>query len=81
MIDAAGVADKATYAEPHQLSVGIDTIIVNGQIARQDGEFTADTRRGSSGSSAERRDTREWSASRRTSAKPGLTFPPVFPAS
>ena len=40
VIDAAGVADKATYAEPHQLSVGIDTIIVNGRVARQKGEFT-----------------------------------------
>lgn len=34
------VADKATYADPHQLSVGIDTILVNGQIARMNGTFT-----------------------------------------
>ena len=40
MIDSAGVADKATYAEPHQLSVGIDTIVVNGRVARQNGQFT-----------------------------------------
>jgi N-acyl-D-amino-acid deacylase len=34
------VADKATYADPHQLSVGIDTILVNGQVARLNGIFT-----------------------------------------
>ena len=41
VIDPATVADKATYAEPHQLSVGIDTIIVNGQTARLNGEFSS----------------------------------------
>ena len=35
------VGDKATYAEPHQLSVGIDTMVINGQIARLDGAFSA----------------------------------------
>ena len=35
------VADKATYADPHQLSVGIDTILVNGQVARLNGTFMA----------------------------------------
>ncbi len=40
IIDPAQVADKATYTEPHQLSVGIDTIVVNGRVARQNGAFT-----------------------------------------
>jgi N-acyl-D-amino-acid deacylase len=33
------VTDKATYAEPHQLSAGIDTILINGQVARLNGTF------------------------------------------
>jgi N-acyl-D-amino-acid deacylase len=40
VIDRIRVADKATYTEPHQLSVGIDTIVVNGRVARQNGQFT-----------------------------------------
>ena len=40
VIDPARVADKATYTEPHQLSVGIDTILVNGEVARLKGEFS-----------------------------------------
>jgi N-acyl-D-amino-acid deacylase len=39
VIDPERVADKATYAEPHQLSVGIDTIVINGRLARLDGTF------------------------------------------
>lgn len=39
VINPAQVADKATYTEPHQLSVGIDTIVINGKIARRDGTF------------------------------------------
>lgn len=39
VIDPEKVADMATYAEPHQLSVGIDTIVVNGRLARVDGKF------------------------------------------
>ncbi len=40
VIDPGLVADKATYADPHQLSVGIDTILVNGRVARLNGEFS-----------------------------------------
>ena len=40
VIDPGVVADKATYTEPHQLSVGIDTIVVNGRVARHNGKFT-----------------------------------------
>jgi len=39
VINPAEVADKATYTDPHQLSVGIDTIVVNGKIARLAGKF------------------------------------------
>ena len=35
------VGDKATYADPHQLSVGIDTIVINGEVVRLDGAFSA----------------------------------------
>lgn len=40
IFDPARIADKATYQEPHQLSEGVDTIIVNGKIARDEGAFT-----------------------------------------
>ena len=40
VIDPAQVADKATYTDPHQLSVGIDTMLVNGRVARLEGEFS-----------------------------------------
>jgi N-acyl-D-amino-acid deacylase len=40
VIDPATVGDRATYTDPHQLSVGIDTIIVNGHPARLNGEFS-----------------------------------------
>ncbi len=39
VINPAQVADKATYTDPHQLSVGIDTIVINGKMARRDGTF------------------------------------------
>ena len=35
------VGDAATYADPHQLSVGIDTVFVNGHPARLTGEFSS----------------------------------------
>lgn len=40
VIEPATVGDRATYTDPHQLSVGIDTIIVNGHPARLNGEFS-----------------------------------------
>jgi N-acyl-D-aspartate/D-glutamate deacylase len=40
VFDPARVADRATYTGPHQLSVGIDTILVNGRVARLKGAFT-----------------------------------------
>jgi N-acyl-D-aspartate/D-glutamate deacylase len=32
ILDAATVADRATFEEPHQYPLGIDYVIVNGQI-------------------------------------------------
>jgi N-acyl-D-amino-acid deacylase len=40
VVDPQRVGDKATYSDPHQLSVGIDTILVNGHVARQNGVFS-----------------------------------------
>jgi N-acyl-D-amino-acid deacylase len=40
LIDPERVADRATYNDPHQLSVGIDTILVNGHLARTNGTFS-----------------------------------------
>ncbi|KCZ57363.1 hypothetical protein HY29_01150 [Hyphomonas beringensis] len=40
IFDPETIQDKATYLEPHQFSVGVDAVIVNGQAALQDGEPT-----------------------------------------
>lgn len=40
IFDLARVNDAATYDKPHQLSVGFDDIIVNGELARRSGTFT-----------------------------------------
>jgi N-acyl-D-amino-acid deacylase len=40
IFDPAKVADRATYRSPHELAVGIDWVVVNGQVARREGEFT-----------------------------------------
>lgn len=40
VISPTAVADKATYTSPHQLSVGIDTMLVNGHVARLNGTFS-----------------------------------------
>ncbi len=41
VFDLARVRDTATYQEPHQLADGMTDIIVNGQVVRRDGAFTA----------------------------------------
>ena len=38
IFDPETIADKATYADPKQYTVGIDTVIVNGQISMRDGK-------------------------------------------
>jgi len=40
IFDPATVADKATYEQPHQYSVGIETVIVNGVVTVRDGKHT-----------------------------------------
>ena len=40
VFDPATVADRATWAEPHQYAVGVRDVIVNGVAALRDGEFT-----------------------------------------
>jgi len=40
VFDLQRVQDRATYERPHELSEGFDWVIVNGQIARREGEFT-----------------------------------------
>jgi N-acyl-D-amino-acid deacylase len=41
LFDAATVADRATFTEPHQYPVGIPYVIVNGVLALDRGEMTA----------------------------------------
>ena len=40
VFDPATVADKATYEQPHQYSVGIETVVVNGVVTVKDGKHT-----------------------------------------
>src|SRR3954469_5859098 len=41
IFDPATVADRATFEQPHQYAVGIAQVIVNGQIAFENGNMTA----------------------------------------
>src|SRR5262245_26800060 len=41
VFDPAKIQDHATYAEPHQYSTGVSEVIVNGQLALENGEPTA----------------------------------------
>jgi len=40
VFDPATVADKATYEQPHQYPVGIETVVVNGVVTVRDGKHT-----------------------------------------
>ncbi len=40
VFDLAQVRELSTYEDPHQLAVGLETIVVNGRLARQAGRFT-----------------------------------------
>ena len=40
IFDPATIADRATFDDPHQLSVGIDTVLVNGTPVWRDGRHT-----------------------------------------
>lgn len=39
VFDPATVADRATFSQPHQFSVGVSEVIVNGQVAVSGGKF------------------------------------------
>ena len=41
IFDPDTVADKATFEQPHQYAVGVAQVIVNGQVAFDDGRMTA----------------------------------------
>ena len=40
VFDPARVRERSTYEDPHQLADGLDTIVVNGRLARDRGRFT-----------------------------------------
>jgi N-acyl-D-aspartate/D-glutamate deacylase len=37
MFDPDTIQDTATFTEPHQYTTGIDTVVVNGQVALENG--------------------------------------------
>lgn len=41
VFDPATVSDHASYEKPHQLSTGVSTVLVNGQVTLEDGKATA----------------------------------------
>jgi N-acyl-D-aspartate/D-glutamate deacylase len=40
IFDPATVADKATFEDPFQYPVGIDTVLVNGTVVLDEGKHT-----------------------------------------
>jgi N-acyl-D-aspartate/D-glutamate deacylase len=40
IFDETTVADKATFEQPHQFSVGFDVILVNGVVTAENGKHT-----------------------------------------
>ena len=40
VLDAEQVQDRATFADPHQLAVGVRDVVVNGVVALRDGKPT-----------------------------------------
>lgn len=40
VFDAAAIADRSTYADPHHYSVGVRAVVVNGQVTVADGRHT-----------------------------------------
>lgn len=41
VFDPERVADKATFERPHQYAVGIELVVVNGQVVFENGAMTA----------------------------------------
>jgi N-acyl-D-aspartate/D-glutamate deacylase len=42
VFDAARIGDRATYEKPHQYSVGVRDVIVNGRLVLRDEKVTAE---------------------------------------
>ena len=42
VFDPATVADRATYEQPHQYSVGFCEVVVNGKLALHEGKVTGE---------------------------------------
>jgi N-acyl-D-amino-acid deacylase len=40
VFDAAGIADRSTYPDPHRYAVGVSTVVVNGQVVVDGGDHT-----------------------------------------
>lgn len=40
IFDPARIQDRATFADPHRYSLGVDYVLVNGKIVIRQGEFT-----------------------------------------
>jgi N-acyl-D-amino-acid deacylase len=40
IFDPAAIQDRATYRNPHQLATGVSYVLVNGQVAMDDGKMT-----------------------------------------
>jgi len=40
VFDPARIADRATWAQPHQFAVGVEHVVVNGQLVLRDGRLT-----------------------------------------
>jgi len=40
VFDASRVADRSTYADPHQYAAGVSTVVVNGQVVIDGGDHT-----------------------------------------
>jgi N-acyl-D-amino-acid deacylase len=41
VFDLANIVEKATYQDPHQIAEGMDWVLVNGQVAKRDGQYTS----------------------------------------
>ena len=41
-IDPDAVIDRATFADPHQLSAGVSEVLVNGKVTISSGTFTGE---------------------------------------
>jgi N-acyl-D-aspartate/D-glutamate deacylase len=40
VFDPARIAERATYDDPHQYSVGVSTVLVNGEVVLDGGDHT-----------------------------------------